>query len=342
MDDKHLVDTLHAATKYKLAGLADAAVDRLRKWVNRENALEVHEKTAQLNQSRLQAHLTEIVQLNAKQLVSADAFDRVARTTVEFLLEQPRLQLTEAELFAGCVRWARAELSRRRIEKPNPAQLREALGDLVYKLRLPAMSVDELLKGPARSGLFKLREVADLLFYISLDEHPRNGVVSRFRSFEARLELRPVGIPLTMQVSQRRFEYFQSGKKTMFIQSGSAFQLHGLQLHSDHNVTVKNLYITVDSVQLHSQYKISIPPASENRRDVHFERPVSVAPGSLLEISMNAVSEGYWHCHYPFEPSDIAFDTASVAIGSRVKLLEATIRTDGFCDQFRVAKLYLL
>ena len=61
------------------------------------------------------------------------------------ILEQPMLDLIEVKMIEMCIRWAHAECIRNFIAIPKADNLRNVLGNLIYKFRYRSIDYNELM-----------------------------------------------------------------------------------------------------------------------------------------------------------------------------------------------------
>lgn len=179
--------TLKAADKYALPELVEATVDRLIRRTNLENVLQLHEQTCIFEHVRLAEHIAGFVRDETKALVESNSFTSASRSSLELILRQPQLQVVETRLFEACLRWAHAECARKRVQPAKAAQLREALGELVYLLRVPTLSAADFQRVAAGSGIFTDEEQLDIYAYLC-----SSGVCCG--RFAGRFELQPRGV----------------------------------------------------------------------------------------------------------------------------------------------------
>ncbi|KAL1475719.1 hypothetical protein MTO96_037074 [Rhipicephalus appendiculatus] len=113
----------------------------------------------------------EIIDAQAALALSSDGFPDVDRPTLEAVLSRESLNTREAVIFDAALAWAGAECSRRGIE-PTPENRRECLGEALYLVRFPSMSLQEFADGAAQSGVLTLRETADMFLHFAASRKP--------------------------------------------------------------------------------------------------------------------------------------------------------------------------
>ena len=66
-------------------------------------------------------------------------------------------------------RWAEAACRRQEVAA-SPENMRAQLGEALYLVRFPLMSVEEFAAGPAQSGVLTDREVVQLFLYFTVSD----------------------------------------------------------------------------------------------------------------------------------------------------------------------------
>lgn len=61
-------------------------------------------------------------------------------------------------VFFSVILWANAECQRKEIE-PTADNQRKVLGDALFLVRIPAMSLEDFADGPAQSGILTLQGI---------------------------------------------------------------------------------------------------------------------------------------------------------------------------------------
>ena len=120
----------------------------------------------------------------------SEGFAEVDHNTLRSVLARETLNCKEVVVFEAALGWAREECRRRGDEQPTPAQMREALGDVLRLIRIPAMSLEEYADTAAQSGILTLQETTDIFLHytakqkpaIELSAVPRTGLKAQVRN----------------------------------------------------------------------------------------------------------------------------------------------------------------
>ncbi|KAJ3607177.1 hypothetical protein NHX12_026690 [Muraenolepis orangiensis] len=164
--------TLYAAKKYIVPALAKACVTFL------ETSLEAKNACVLLSQSRLfeEPELTrrcwEVIDAQAELALRSEGFREIDRPTLEIILRRETLNAREALVFEATLDWAAAECGRRGLAAT--AQNRRAvLGQALYSVRVPAMTLEEFADGPAQSDVLTLEETHDVFLWFTAAKKPQ-------------------------------------------------------------------------------------------------------------------------------------------------------------------------
>ncbi|KAH7696954.1 BTB/POZ domain-containing protein 6-A, partial [Aphelenchoides avenae] len=90
----------------------------------------------------------KVVEQNAAITVCSDYLVELDK---ELLLQVVKRDITvdETLLYGRVIAWAKSECARASLEV-NSANVREVLGEVLYAIRFPVMTMDEFCKGPAQ------------------------------------------------------------------------------------------------------------------------------------------------------------------------------------------------
>ncbi|XP_068194317.1 BTB/POZ domain-containing protein 6-B-like [Antennarius striatus] len=166
-----VLSTLYAAKKYLVAALARACVAFL------ETSLEARNACVLLSQSRLfeEAELTqrcwEVIDAQAELALRSDGFGEIDRPTLELILRRETLNAKEAVVFEAAASWAAAECRRRGLS-PTAFNRRSVLGDALFLVRVPAMSLEEFADGAAQGDLLTLEETRAVFLWFTAANKP--------------------------------------------------------------------------------------------------------------------------------------------------------------------------
>lgn len=176
---------LSLAEKYDFGKLSNLVGMKLMENLSIDNIMEVYESIDRFQKPEMMKTICSFIENNTLLIVEHENFVHIHRNTLNFVLSQSNLNVCEIQLFNACLRWAKAEATNEQNLIASPAQLREALGDELFLVRIPTMSFKHFLQGPVASGLFDVDEQNQLLKYIGASVKPEDAT----SDFVARFEL---------------------------------------------------------------------------------------------------------------------------------------------------------
>lgn len=121
--------------------------------------------------------------------LKSEGFVDIDMSTLESVLGRETLNCKEMVLLEAALNWATAECSRRDIE-PTPQNKRSVLGNALYLVRIPTMTLEEFANGAAQMGILTQQETIDIFFHFTANNKPvlvyptkpRTGLKSQVKS----------------------------------------------------------------------------------------------------------------------------------------------------------------
>lgn len=104
--------------------------------------------------------------------VQAEGFVDIDINTLESVLMRETLNCKEMHLFKATLYWASAECSRRELE-PTAHNMRQVLGNVLYLLRIPTMSLDEFANVAVPEGILSPQETIDIFLHYTAKTKPQ-------------------------------------------------------------------------------------------------------------------------------------------------------------------------
>lgn len=103
--------------------------------------------------------------------LKSEGFVDIDMSTLESVLGRETLNCKEMNLLEAALNWAGAECSRREID-PTPQNKRAMLGNALYLIRIPTMSLEEFANGAAQMGILTQQETIDIFFHFTANNKP--------------------------------------------------------------------------------------------------------------------------------------------------------------------------
>ncbi|XP_055346394.1 BTB/POZ domain-containing protein 3-like [Paramacrobiotus metropolitanus] len=171
-----LLNLLYCSKKYLISKLTRECRDRIQSFIDPENACLIFQQARCLEEEILaKIALAEISRYAADAMDSA-GFYSLSLPCVKEILDQPDLFVIESYIYEFVRAWVNHNVA------AAADNLREAFGPLLYSIRFPVFSADELFKGPVKDGVLTDREVRDIFQHIHATEKPILPFLTMFRT----------------------------------------------------------------------------------------------------------------------------------------------------------------
>lgn len=103
--------------------------------------------------------------------LKSEGFVDIDMSTLESVLGRETLNCKEMNLLEAALNWATAECGRREID-PTPQNKRAVLGNALYLIRIPTMTLEEFANGAAQIGILTQQETIDIFFHFTANNKP--------------------------------------------------------------------------------------------------------------------------------------------------------------------------
>ena len=168
---------------------ARACVDYLDTYASAHNACVLLYQSRLFDEAELMQHCLDVIDSQGKEALQSDSFTDIDYQTLELILSRDTLCVEETIVYAATIRWAEAECVRQRRDA-SPQQCREILGDLLYLIRFPTMTVDDFVNGAGRSEILSQGEIHNIFLYLKLQDKPEQRFPTSHRRSHIRRCLR--------------------------------------------------------------------------------------------------------------------------------------------------------
>ena len=296
IDRNDYLKVLMAAAKFELTELADIIVNDLIQGLNSYNAFSIYEQTHQLDLARLEKGISTLLQYNENCWLNEYNIQTLNRSSMKFLLSQPRLAVSESELFDLTLHWARVQIKKQTNQEIPPQMIRETMGDLLYLLRIPLLKTEDLMRGPAKSGLFSNEDILDIINYQTSAEHEKNGIVSQFnlepRSIPQLISIKM--IPAVVFDKSYRLDREYNSFSISFLSSFD-FCLAGFRLESRKQLKMTVKVISARETLYSSAFDLHDLVYDGQGYHIRFEQCVPIGKGLMNEIYVHFDQTYYDH-----------------------------------------------
>ncbi|KAL5011635.1 hypothetical protein ScPMuIL_010186 [Solemya velum] len=171
----NVMETLYAAKKYSVAGLIEACKEFCSDNIGVDNACVLLDHADKLDERELFQTCRIFISKNGEKCLQSDTFCKMSRHCVEKVIEADDLSACELSVWEALIRWAEAECERQGMAITD-VNIRQAMGEMIYTIRLRGISPDDFAKLVTTKNVFTSKEVADIfLFYHHAVEMPKVG-----------------------------------------------------------------------------------------------------------------------------------------------------------------------
>lgn len=153
---------LHAAMKYALTDLVNQCERYLECAIDTENACVIFNQATFFGMHELANTVLLCIEINAKEVFETEGFDSLSSDNILAVFKSERLKANEIDMFNAGLKWAKHQCVVKNIET-NAMNQRQILGDLLYLIRIPLLTLQEYSQVVVRSGILTADE--QLLFY---------------------------------------------------------------------------------------------------------------------------------------------------------------------------------
>ena len=159
-----VLPTLCTARKYMLPHLARACEEYLETNVDASNACLLLSQGRIFEEPELMQRCLDVIDFHAEEAIESDSFTDIDQKTLEQILDRDTFNVKETLIFEAVTRWAEGECTRQGRDV-NPEQCKEVLGNALYLVRFPVMSLEEFADGAAQSGILSKQEIIDVFLF---------------------------------------------------------------------------------------------------------------------------------------------------------------------------------
>lgn len=276
--------TLYVAKKYLVPHLARACVNYLETSLNEKNACLLLSQSRFFEEPELMQRCWEVIDAQAEMALQAEGFVDIDINTLESVLSRETLNCKEMHLFEAALNWAAAECVRKELE-PSAQNKRAVLGNSLYLIRIPTMSLDEFANTAAQLGILTNQETIDIFLHFTARNKPHLNY-----PIKPRTGLKPQICHRFQSSAYRSNQWRYRGRcdsiqfsvdKRIFI---VGFGLYGSSNASaDYNVKIElkrlGRVLAENNITFYSD-------GSSNTFRVYFEHPIQIEPESFYTASV--------------------------------------------------------
>ncbi|XP_001655205.2 BTB/POZ domain-containing protein 6-B isoform X2 [Aedes aegypti] len=172
LEADNVLATLYVAKKYIVPHLARACVNYLETSLTAKNACLLLSQSRLFEEPELMQRCWEVIDAQAEMAIKSEGFVDIDLKTFETILARETLNCKEIHLFEAALSWAHAACTKIDIE-PTSNNKRQVLGQALYLVRIPTMSLEEFANRVAQLGILTNQETIDIFLNFTAKNKPK-------------------------------------------------------------------------------------------------------------------------------------------------------------------------
>uniref|UniRef100_A0A182Q6D5 BTB domain-containing protein n=1 Tax=Anopheles farauti TaxID=69004 RepID=A0A182Q6D5_9DIPT len=172
LEADNVLATLYVAKKYIVPHLARACVNYLETSLTAKNACLLLSQSRLFEEPELMQRCWEVIDAQAEMAIKSEGFVDIDLKTFETILARETLNCKEIHLFEAALSWAHAACTKMDIE-PTSSNKRQLLGQALYLIRIPTMTLEEFANRVAQLGILTNQETIDIFLNFTAKNRPK-------------------------------------------------------------------------------------------------------------------------------------------------------------------------
>ena len=160
----NVMSVLYASKKYIITNLTKRCLQFLEANLSAETALQLLEHNMLFDDTDLKRKVVAKIEEEARAIIPSSDFCKLSKQTLHEVLQLQLHIHKEIDLFEASLRWARKKCQELQ-KSTKGSNLREMLGENLFLIRFPTMTVDEINETVVPSGVLTANEGYQLLHY---------------------------------------------------------------------------------------------------------------------------------------------------------------------------------
>lgn len=173
LEEETASSVLEMAHYYQVSSLVQFCADYLATILTTENACEILKLATLYQVNILRDACCSFIDKNANEILNSKGFLELPEECLRYILKGDTFYAKETEIFSKVEEWSAIKLKQDNLDNTG-RNIKQALGESFYYLRLPTMAFDNFLKCTRRKGYFTVDEYEDLVDFIN---NPRVSIV---------------------------------------------------------------------------------------------------------------------------------------------------------------------
>ncbi|KAK3103017.1 hypothetical protein FSP39_015791 [Pinctada imbricata] len=228
IDGNTVTELLYTSKMYGVACLTEKCDKYLEENLAVDNACTVLNHASLFDLTNLFAEVKTYIEINAKDVFQADDFKNLSRKCLSTLLESENLTAAEAIVLKSVLQWAEQQCELQSLEA-NGENKRKMLGDLLYKIRLPCLKLDDFSNLIAETGVLTNEE--ELCFYRYFTKGSTTGELDSY-CLDKRIGKPLMKVDLIQLFGKTSSSNSKEASENLIFRGGDkAVYLHDIEFH---------------------------------------------------------------------------------------------------------------
>ncbi|KAI6211670.1 BTB domain-containing protein [Aphelenchoides besseyi] len=288
LSSDNVMAILYAARKYAIQPLESACIDYLKLNLNSTNAFLILSQSRLFDLSDLARSALEFIDHESAEAFRSDAFLDIDQSILIQVISRDTLRISELSLYQSCILWATSKCTKENLLTTRES-MRQVLGDALFQIRFPLMSLREFTTQVVQSPTCLLtdREMVEIFIHFGSNELLTNDASESTESrFCTRRRCQMYGRELVINRFQRveqRWGYTGSFDRIKFSVDVpifiTALGLYGsLTANATYNVVIEITDCSITKSIARTELKFESNGTEEPFR-IPFAEPVEITPG---------------------------------------------------------------
>lgn len=273
-----VMQILYAAKKYSVQGLVDNCTRFLQVNINIDNVCCILEQAHLFDELLLYNECLDFIYDNAEDVMTLDHFSTLCATCTEDIISSDRLFVDEKVVFESMLIWADNVCESKELEGTDNNR-RDALGDLLYHIRFPLLSLSYYADVVSKCDVLSQGEKLDVYQYLCSSD-PSASVSNFSMRYRAKKSFQTCN---RFKYTSENSDWAQKGKKdAVSFTCCHPIWLQGVVLYGSKDTStpydVSLKLLGADDIELcHLRSNVTTNP-SEQTVNVYFGNPVKIFP----------------------------------------------------------------
>ncbi|CAH1801138.1 unnamed protein product, partial [Owenia fusiformis] len=171
---ENVMGIFYATKKYLVPGLGEKCRKYLDESIDPDNVCTILYASLNFDEEPLKKNCLDMIAENAEDVLASDAFLNCSNEVLGLVLDQDKLGIqSEVDVFLAVEKWAKEACKKHDLPVTGD-NMREMIGDDLYKLRLLDLTPEELGKHISPTDILKPLEIKDILECITIGKQCAN------------------------------------------------------------------------------------------------------------------------------------------------------------------------